>query len=101
MTKRIHEELQGIERSYYDGARFEALSEQIIRVAEDIRQLAKDHPLRIACEELAPILWGGDAATDIDPGSLRATLKGPGGESYLRAWSTVGRVLLAKQSAAA
>ena len=100
MTKLIHEQLQGIERGYYDGARFETLSEQIIRVAEGIRALAKDHPLRASCEELAPVLWGGDAATDIDADTLRTALNGPDGDSYLRSWSTLGRVLLAYQSAA-
>lgn len=100
MTKSIHENLQGIERGYYDGARFEVLREQIMRVADDIRTLAKDHPIRTACEELAPILWGGDTGTDIDLDNLRVALTGPDADSHLRAWSTVGRLLLAYQSAA-
>lgn len=100
MGKEIHDRLREIENAYYDGATYEALSEQIVRTARLVSALEQSESDRHVCETFAPLLWGGVSGTSIEPGAVQAALEGPDGPSYLRSWSAMGRVLLAHRAAA-
>ena len=100
MTRKIHTLLSEIERAYHDGAKYDAICEKIHRAAELIASLDGDDLLRKACEEFAPLLWGGDPGSAIEPKAVQAALAGQNGNAHLRSWSGIGRVLLAYRAAA-
>lgn len=100
MKKEIHRRLREIEGAYYDGARFEALSEKIVETAILIAALEDHDADRRVFEVYAPLLWGEASGAAIDPEAIKTALGGAEGASHLRSWSGMGRVLMAYQVAA-
>lgn len=100
MSKAIHRRLQEIERMHHDGVSDEELIEKIDEAAKLIVSFDGHHPLREACEVFAPSLWGGASCETIDPEAIQAALSGPDRSIYLRAWSGIGRAILANRLAA-
>lgn len=92
--------LSDIESAYFDGAKFETLSEKIVHTAALIAALDKDDPVRVLSETYAPMLWGAPSGSTIDPGAVKTALAGSNGSTHLRSWSGFGRAVSAYEIAA-
>lgn len=96
----ITKQLSDIELAYFDGAKFEKLSEKIVHTAVLIAAMDTDDPVRVVSETYAPMLWGAPSGSVIDPGAVKTALAGSNGNTHLRSWSGFGRALSAYKVAA-
>jgi len=100
MQSEVIRQLFDIENAYYEGAKFEKLSEKIVRTATLIAAMEKRDPIRVLSETYAPMLWGAASDSSIDPDEVKTALAGSNGDTHLRSWSGFGRALSAYEVAA-
>ena len=92
MSHHILMTLRRLETDYYAGVSYRRLSRRILDLGRSIEALGADDPMRRACEEFAPALWGEVSRSRLDADELRSALESRNAAEYLRAWAHFWRI---------